>query len=344
MSALFQGLAALAVAVAVGWVLWPIAREGRRGVYTAMVISAWVITAGLYRLLGTPAALDPAATASAPQTLEDGVRQLQQALRNDPQRGDGWALLGRSLSELQQLPQAADAYERAVALLPEDPALLAEAAQARANAHPQRRFDDTAVAWLQKARVLAPAGERAGWLLGIAQRQRGQHAQAAATWASLLPTLSPDAAAALREQIALAHAAAGDTATAPASPAAPTPASSAPLLVRVALDEDFAARARLDPNATVFVIARVPGGSPMPVAVEKHAVTDLPLLVSLDDADSPMPTARLSALSHVEVIARLSPSGQAARQPDDLESAPVQVTLPAAAPVQIRLGAASDTP
>jgi cytochrome c-type biogenesis protein CcmH len=338
---MFQLLAALFVAAAMAVVLWPIACDGRRALYGSLIAACAVISVGLYRLLGMPEALTAAPPESLPQTLEDGVQQLQAALQRDPQRGDGWALLGRSQLELGQTEQSVSSYQRAVELLPDDATLLTEAAQARAQADPQRRFDDTAVEWLQRARTIAPDAERAGWLLGIAQRQRGDHAGAAQTWESLLPRIDPAAASALREQINIARQAAGQ----PPLPVAtqPTPAASSAnaLTVTVALDPDFAARVRLDPEATVFVIARAPDGPPMPVAVEKHRMADLPLRVVLDDADSPMPTQKLSDLAEVEVLARMSASGSANRQSNDLESTPVRVRLPANVPVEVVIGAPS---
>ena len=77
----------------------------------------------------------------------------------------------------------------------------------------------------------------------------------------------------------------------------------------------------------------------MPVAVEKHSVTDLPLTVTLDDADSPMPTAKLSQLNEVELIARLSETGIANRQESDIDSMPVRVKLPRDTPVELVIGA-----
>ncbi|MNT62840.1 hypothetical protein D3C72_2006010 [compost metagenome] len=76
----------------------------------------------------------------------------------------------------------------------------------------------------------------------------------------------------------------------------------------------------------------------MPVAVEKHRLADLPLRVTLDDADSPMPTQPLSALKEVEVFARLSASGQANRQQGDIDSPAVRVRLPHAEPVPLWIG------
>ena len=338
----FQLLAALAAALAVGLVLWPIARARRRGLYAALVVAAAVLTVGLYRLLGEPAALDPAATAP-PSSLEDGVRQLQAALARDPDRADGWALLGRSQMELGRADEGAKAYQRAVELAPQDSGLLAEAAQARALADPQHLFDETGRGWLQRARELDPDNQRVRWLWGVVQRQQGDNAGAVQTWESLLPGIDPAAASALREQIAAARTAAGLPApAAPADAAADTPAAAASgLPVRVELDPQWAARVRLDPDATVFVIARVPG-EPMPVAVQRHRLSALPLQITLGDGDSPMPTRKLSSLQQVEVLARLSASGSANRQPDDLESPVQPVSLPASAPVVLRLGGTAD--
>jgi len=106
----------------------------------------------------------------------------------------------------------------------------------------------------------------------------------------------------------------------------------------VKLDPGFASRVRLRGDAQVFVIAREPGGAPMPVAVEKHAISELPFIATLDDGDSPMPTRKLSQLREVELVARLSASGNAMPQDGDIDSAPVRVALPAKGPVELVIG------
>jgi len=328
-------LAAMA-ATAVGLVvLWPLRATRRRAPFIVMVVAVGVAGSALYYLVGTPEAAAPTARTGEPASLREGVVELQRALERDPQRADGWALLGRSQQALGNLAEANRAFARAVQLAPDEPELLVEAAQTRAQADPAKQFDDTALQWLRHAQRLAPGSERAGWLIGIAQRQRGQDAEAAATWEALLPRLDPGAATALREQIAIAREKAGlPAAAAPSAAATAAPA----LTVTVALDPAFAARARLRDDASIFVIARIPGGPPMPVAVEKHRLADLPLRVTLDDADSPMPTQPLSALKEVEVFARLSASGQANRQEGDIDSPAVRVPLPHAEPVPLLIG------
>ena len=291
-----------------------------------------VATLGLYQWLGTPAALQ-AQSIPVPSSLAEGVEQLQEAMQKNPDRIDGWVLLARSQQELGRMADAAASYERALQLAPNEAGLLVEAAQARAQAHPKLLFDDTGLQWLQHARELAPDNERAIWLVGIVQRQRGEAEAAAQTWETLLPRLQDGAATALREQIDAARADAG---LPPSTPAAPATTGNT-LTVRVTLAPALQARAASG-NETLFVIARIPGGAPMPVAVERHPAQAEPLTVTLDDADSPMPTQKLSALQEVEVFARLSASGNAMRQDGDIDSTPVKVKLPADKPLEIILG------
>ncbi len=319
--------AALAAAVMALMVLWPLRGSGRKG-FIALTIALGVAGCALYVLVGTPEAATPRTEIAASNDLQQGIRDLQQALEREPQRADGWALLGRSQLAVGQTEEANTAFERAVALAPDEAPVLVEAAQARAQSHPTRQFDDTALQWLRHAQQVDPKSERADWLIGVALRQRGQNAEAAQVWEALLPKLEPGAAAALREQIAIARGTDGD---------APTAASGDHALqVSVALAAGTKADA-LPANATVFIIARQPSGPPMPVAVEKHALADLPITVTLDDGDSPMPTVKLSALNEVEVFARVSASGQANRQEGDVDSEAVRVKLPHTGTVELTL-------
>lgn len=305
--------------------------HGARGVALGVGVAVLLSTGLLYKLVGTPQALDPA-TRRAPRTLEEAVVQLKAALARDPAQADGWALLGQAYQRLDDANNARDAFAKAAKLAPDNADFLTEAAQSRAMADAGRAFDAQAVALLEAALKVNPAHERARWFLGVAQRQAGRNAEAAATWAPLLAQVDTTTATSLRKEINAARAQAG-------LPPLAEPAAPAPLLsVKVALDPALAARVRLRPDATVFVIARQVGGPPMPVAAQKHAVSELPFTAALGDADSPMPTLKLSQLREVELVARLSASGEAMRQDGDLESKPVRVTLPATGPVDLVIG------
>ena len=326
----------LALAV-FGVALRPLWRESR-----ALVLGGFVAlglaTFALYRLMGTPTAIGQVAANAMPTTLAEAIPQLQAALERDPNQPEGWVLLGKSLATEGRLAESSEAFARAVELLPDDPDLLVEAAQSRLYASSQRKLDPQAIAWVKHALSVQPGHQRATWLLGISQRQQGQPAEAAKTWEPLLAQVDAATAATLRKQIDAARADAGlPPLPAPAESAGPASSASA-LSVKVALDPDFAARVRLRGDATVFVIARIPDGPPMPVAVERHSLQDLPLTVTLDDSDSLMPTQKLSALKEVELVARLSASGDATRQEGDLESKPVRVAIPTTAPVELLLG------
>jgi len=329
----FMALAGLLAAVVGGITLLPLLRAGKRGIWGTLVAAMVVATLGLYQWRGTPAALQ-VPSIPVPASLAEGIEQLQEAMRRNPDRVDGWMLLARSQQELGRMADAAASYERALQLAPDEPGLLVEAAQARAQADPKLLFDDTGLQWLQHARELAPDNERAIWLVGIVQRQRGQAEAAAHTWETLLPRLKDGAATALREQIDAARADAG---LPPSAPAAPVATADHAITVRVTLTPALQARVASGGD-TLFVIARIPGGPPMPVAVERHPAQAELLTVTLDDADSPMPTQKLSTLPEVEVFARLSASGNAMRQDGDVESTPVQVKLPAGKPLEIVLG------
>lgn len=330
----FLVLAAVLTLAVLAVLLRPLWRDAR-GVALGIGVVVLASTALLYRIVGTPPALD-AANLKAPETLGDAIAQLEAELQRHPEQAEGWRLLGQALQRENQPAKARDAYAKAAKLAPDDAAIATEAAQARALADDKRLFDAEAVALLQRALKSEPDNQRARWFLGIAQRQAGDNAAAAATWEPLLAQVDAATAASLRKEIDNARTAAGME---PLPETAPVVANANALQVRVALDPDFAARVRLRGDASVFVIARAPNGPPMPVAVEKRSVSELPFTATLDDGDSPMPTRKLSQLREVELVARLSTSGDAMKRDGDIESRPVRVSLPAKAPVELVIGA-----
>lgn len=303
-------IAGLALAVlALGYVLRPLWRT--RPVAGLGVVAGLTLATGLlYFAIGSPGALDPAQR-RAPQSLDDAISQLEAELERDPNQVEGWRLLSRAYLAEGSAAKARDASVRALKLVPDDPDLLAEAAEMRALAAPERRFDDEAVAMLNRALAAQPMHQRARWFLGIAQRQARQPAEAAKTWEPLLAIVDARTAVSLREQIDAARSEAG------LSPL-PAAANAPGLKVKVSLSPSLAAK--LPADASLFVVARQAGGPPMPVAVEKLPARGFPVTVTLDDGDSPMPTMKLSQLDRFEVLARVSASGDATPQAGDLEA------------------------
>lgn len=311
---IFYIAAAALVFVTLALVTRPLWRP-RPAVGAAVTASLALATALLYLVVGTPAALDPAQR-TPPTTMDAAIEQLRAELERDPDQPEGWRILARAYASEGRTAEAMQAYAQAIERAP-DADVLTEAAETRARDNANRRFDDEAVAMLRRALELQPAHQRARWFLGIAQRQAGRHADAARTWEPLLAAVDAKTAATLRPQIDAARADAGlaalpETALPPATG----------LTVEVALAPGMSRR--LPPEASVFVLARVPG-TVMPVAVKRMPARGFPLTVHLDDTDSPMPTRRLSALDRVEVIARVSASGDATSRTGDPISAPIAI-------------------
>jgi cytochrome c-type biogenesis protein CcmH len=331
----------IALAIAVfALVLRPIWRE--KPLIAATIAIVFIGgSIGLYRLVGTPEALY-ADNLKAPQSMADAVAMLERKMAEAPER-EGFVLLAEAYSKLEMTVKARDAWERALAMstaeAPAQPSELVAAAEARMLTNADRRFDARAVGYLERALKQDPQHQRARFFLGLALRQQGKAKDAAMMWEPLLAQLAPEQAVTLRKEVDSARLEVG-------LPPLPSPSKddtastdgAGGIRVTVALDPDFAARVRLRGDTSVFVIARMPDGPPMPVAVEKHPLSALPLQIVLDDSDSPMPTAKLSALKEVELVARLSESGNAIRQEGDVESKPVRVALPAKAPVALTLG------
>ena len=321
--AIFIALAAGLTLAVLAVLLRPLWRDAR-GVALGIAVIALASSALLYRIVGTPQALD-AANLTAPETLGDAIAQLQAELARNPEQAEGWRLLGMAYQREGKPLDAREAYAKAASLAAGNADILTEAAQSRALADAKRLFDANAIGLLQAALKADANHQRARWFLGIAQRQGGDNAAAAATWEPLLA------------QVDAARADAGLPALA-AAPGAPAVANAGSLAVQVSLDPDFAARVRLRGDATIFVIARAPDGPPMPIAVEKRSVSELPFTATLDDDDSLMPSGTLSQQREVELVARLSASGEGKRQEGDIESKPVRITLPAKAPVELVIG------
>ncbi len=108
----------------------------------------------------------------------------------------------------------------------------------------------------------------------------------------------------------------------PITTSAGTP-SAAQLALSVQLDSKITPAA----PARLFIIAKIPNSSmPMPVAVKAFDPRAIPDEIVLTDRDAMTTLTRLSTMPEVEVLARLSQSGQTQRRTGDWESEPAVVT------------------
>lgn len=295
--------------------IWKTARAGSLAVALVLVVG----TAGLYALYGEPDALDPALV-KTPTTLDEAIVQLERRLADEPGSVEGWVLLGRSRAAQERWAEAVQAFSRAQALLPDEPDLMVELADARLRAAGDGRYPPEAVALLERAVQIQPAHQRGLFYLGAHQLQSGNPAGAAAVWERLLPLVEASTAAALRPQIDQARALAGLEPLAPEESAAPGPS------LRVVVQLDPAVADQLAPGDTLYVFARTLEGG-LPVAVKRLPAAGFPLEVTLSDADGLMPAQKLSQQARVRLLARVSKSGDAGAAPGDLEAGAIELDV-----------------
>ena len=296
--------------------------------WTAAVLAAGIPVGAVvfYLVVGAPSALlgqgDPGHGITR-EKVEQMVAGLAARLEKAPDDPDGWRVLGRSYSVMGRYPEAARAYERAVALVPGDAGLLADYADALAMAQ-GRSMAGKPLELVNRALELDANQWKALALAGTAALERKDYKRAIAYWERLRKVLPPGSGMeeSVEASIAEARALAG------AKPA-PEPKARATASARVAgtvsLAQGLAGRAA--PTDTVFIFARAASGPPMPLAVLRKQVRDLPLEFTLDDTMAMAPNLKLSDFPEVIVGARVSRSGSATAQSGDLrgQSKPVKV-------------------
>lgn len=305
--------------------------QGRWGAVVAALTVGGVAIA-LYLQLGTmplpseetaPAQLDAAEQA---ERIDAMVAGLAQRLEENPANPEGWVMLGRSYQVLERFPEASRAFARAHELIGDEPWLLADYAEAEAYAQGGDMGGEPTELVL-RALKQDPDHQKALWLAGIAAAQQGNPALAATRWRRLLALLPADGEGARQVQALLARlesegiADAVQEGSTPAALSAPTAA----LKAQVSLAPDLSDQ--VVPTDTVFIFARAAEGPPMPLAVLRKQVKDLPVTVVLDDSMAMVPEMRLSRFPEVRVVAQVSRSGNAVAQSGDLRgsSAPVAV-------------------
>jgi cytochrome c-type biogenesis protein CcmH len=274
-----------------------------RALTLAIALAVPLCATAVYLAVGNLRAID------APELqLEALVQRLAAHLRENPDDTAGWKLLGGSYASLERYPEAADAYAKAAVRAPRDAQLLADFAEALAMARGWR-LQGEPEQLIARALELEPANLKALALAGTAAFARQDYAAAIALWEKMLPLVPADSedARSIRASVDEARARIGAKA----------------LKGTVSLSARLKAKAA--PGDTVFIFARAAEGPPMPLAVLRKQVRDLPLEFSLDDSMAMAPGMRLSGFPRVVVAARISKSGEAAARPGDLQGASAPV-------------------
>jgi cytochrome c-type biogenesis protein CcmH len=174
------------------------AGAGLRGQAAALGLALVLGAGGLYGLLGNPRGLDPDIVAAAPQrsTLSNQqaaamVEQLARRMQDEPANAQGWLLLARSYTALQRHADAARAYARLLALVPDDAALLTSYADVLAVAQ-GKSLKGEPERLLRRALALDPNHVNALILFGSASFERADYAAAIASWERIAPLVEAD--------------------------------------------------------------------------------------------------------------------------------------------------------
>lgn len=314
---------------------------------TYLVLSAIPFAALLlYQLWGTPDAIiamtNPAtANTQSPHQAQgashDGdinkmLASLEAKLTENPNNPNGWYTLGRSYMVQKQYDKALNAFQQLHKLVGDDPNVLVVLADAMTMASGgDIRGEPFKLA--QQALQLAPENTTALWLTGLGYQADGDLHTAITHWQKLLTLLADDPKSAEEVQALIANAQeqlGSEPGSAPiAKTEAPVPTSNtatAKLTVDVSLDATL--KQKLSGDDFVMIYAQRVQGLKMPLAMARVQVKDLPIKVELSDANALSPMNKLSGEQEVNVIARISKSGQATKQPDDMEikSGPYKIT------------------
>lgn len=292
----------------------------------------------LYSVLGQPAALDPLAIEQgldspddiSPEKLTAMATALTRRLQDEPNSMEGWVMLARVQRARAHFDEAGVALRKALSLSRDDD-LLVELAEVLAQQN-NGMFAGEPWSIIQKVLASDPHHLNALLLAGSASYSELNFPSALRFWErarEVVAADSPDAPeldraiAEARNKLGLppipARAASNDktTSSAVSGAAAKNPAQPAVRISgRVSVSPELADK--VAPTDTVFIYATPVAGSRMPVAIVKISASQLPYDFVLDDGTAMNPNVKLSGMAEVTVRARISKSGNAVAQPNDL--------------------------
>lgn len=251
------------------------------------------------------------------QNINAMVMQLAERLKQNPDNAKDWRMLGRSFKHLKQYKLAVNSFKKAYDLLGDEPVLMLQYADSLVMAN-GGVFTGKPAELIFKALEKLPNDETGLWLAGMAKAEQKEFSQAVTYWGKLLAVLPAGSDSAKQVQSLIAQVQAQSPGVMPVENATTSTAkveSAVSINVQVSVANEL--KAKTSQGDTVFIYAKALTGPPMPLAIVRKKVSDLPLTITLDDAMAMMPTMKLSNFKAVKVMARISKSGTAMQQKGD---------------------------
>ncbi len=334
----FYAVAVAMIAVALALLLVPLVRHGRRagrprGVFILALVVAFVVplaTAGLYKLIGTPATIAGVPKPVDPmQGIAQAITELKARLAAQPNDVEGWLLLGQTYGMLKQPDDARIAYDSALKVDANNGVAMVGWAEADSLARPDHRIEGRGRELLQKAVAADPAeparpvAARHQRLPAGTVRRRGRHLAQAAADARPGFHGRRRGRRADRTSRRQGRRHTGSDSRRPVAEGRGQPRSRT--------------ESQVADGDTLFVFARAENGPPMPLAVARLQASALPASVTLTDGMGMTPQFKLSSVPRVFVAARISKSGQAIAQAGDLEGDAGVLDVATKAPIHITI-------
>lgn len=213
----------------------PVARASNRVLAAVLVVAVPVIAGGLYAKLGTPDAFSPMAQLGSgggagahdmsDADMDKMLQSLKERLQKEPDNVEGWVILARTYYAMRRFSDAAAAYAKLTELVPDEPDLLADYADALAMSQ-DRNLEGKPMELVDKALKLQPNHWKALAMAGTAAFDRKDYKKAVEYWERLQASQPADSpiAQTIGGSIAEARRLAGMP---PAAPVAAAPAAMA---------------------------------------------------------------------------------------------------------------------
>jgi cytochrome c-type biogenesis protein CcmH len=246
--------------------------------------------------------------------IEKMLVRMEQRLESTPDDADGWLMLANSYTSLERYPQALIAVENLYRLKSDDASVMLRYADILSMVN-NGKFEGKPTDLINEAIKLEPTNNSGLWLAGLAAIQRGEIQTAIDYWESLVIQFEEDSESRqqIQHYINLAREQLVETDDSTKSELV----SDAKIQVNVKLSESLLSQ--VNDDETIFIYATAIDGPPIPLAILRKQVSDLPVQVTLDDSMSMLPSNRLSKHKQVKLIARISRSGHPKPEPGDLE-------------------------
>jgi cytochrome c-type biogenesis protein CcmH len=307
----------------------PAAAPQQRRPWAVAIAAAIVIPAivfGMYTAVGNPRATDPELarpfSGMSQHDVVAMVDKLAAKVRERPDDAQGWSLYARSTAALGRFGESAEAYEHLAKLVPNDPDVLADWADALGMAQGQS-LAGRPRELIGQALALDPAHRKALALAGTAAMDAGDYSASAKYWQTLADQVegSQDEAQvkAILAEVREKAAAAGKPIPAAAKVAKAAPPAGKSVTGSVSVAPQIASK--ITGTETLFIFARAENGPRVPLAVVRASARELPMKFALDDSQSMAPGMNISSAQALRIEARISRAGKATPEPGDLEGA-----------------------